>query len=548
MLYTFGELLLENFKTVRRKYVEAGADEKSVNGYLERFRNLSAQNKLKGTERDIDRVTKNLDFDEFRKWVEEKERAKTITQIKRKKLPGQRINLATIEKEGFVYYFDVPLDKEASCNIGKNTDWCISKPDKMHWEDYVTSGNVFIMISIKIAEDKVNPVAALAFPNSISKDGKLVKDNPTPNIFAPNDSSISFDDLIEQYLENRFSEQELLNIIKRIYTDQKIRKTIEQFYEEHDKNYKYVLIDEIKKSVDYLKNKPAAFGNTSDDKWLQFRYAIDDYVSKYFRTNDNSIAEFVYAVLEPIRNGSIDFKTFTYYKRVLSNNSLYVPEIWSTGYTKMNRNETLDKNTEFFMSKLVDVVMKYQQQDFIYDMMSTIKHIEDIHLTDEGKRAKSLLLSDDISGKLAENILNQIMMKGQHSKRTNFLSMVDDYLQTFKKKDMRGWTELESKVFPWFVKTVSSYPENTTAYYRHMHEVVNMLIWYAVDFKKERLPNNVEQAMWDLLVDMKENSADSAELKNTQWRLYDYVDKTDVKFPGKIWDNAKDDETGEIEF
>ena len=56
----------------------------------------------------------------------------TPTQSKSKRLVGD----AVVLREDDRWLVVIPLDKEASCFHGRNTDWCTAKPRRTHWEEH----------------------------------------------------------------------------------------------------------------------------------------------------------------------------------------------------------------------------------------------------------------------------------------------------------------------------------------------------------------------------------------------------------------------------
>lgn len=126
------ELIAEGYREVEQKYVAAGADPQTVKKALDQFRDLVNRNQVQGQERNIDWWGKNIVFDEFSQYVHQKSATPTATQIKRKKVTGRSITL----QEDDQWLIVIPLDKDASCFHGKNSDWCTTKPTQSQFEEY----------------------------------------------------------------------------------------------------------------------------------------------------------------------------------------------------------------------------------------------------------------------------------------------------------------------------------------------------------------------------------------------------------------------------
>lgn len=126
------EFIFEGFKEVEAKFIAAGADPEEVKEYLQQFRNLVKKNQFKDNERNIDWWGKNKSFQEFKSSLEQKSIGPTKSKLKRGGEVGRSINLWEDDK----WLVVIPLDKDASCFHGKNSDWCTTKRDQQHFESY----------------------------------------------------------------------------------------------------------------------------------------------------------------------------------------------------------------------------------------------------------------------------------------------------------------------------------------------------------------------------------------------------------------------------
>ena len=134
------EFLIEGYKDVTQKYASAGADPADVIKAIAAFKEIVNKNQVKGDERNIDWWGKNKSFDQFNNFVNSIDLERTKTQVTRKKVVGNSINLIDNDK----WLVVIPLDKEASCFHGKNSDWCTTKTNQDHFEEYFGKGITLI--------------------------------------------------------------------------------------------------------------------------------------------------------------------------------------------------------------------------------------------------------------------------------------------------------------------------------------------------------------------------------------------------------------------
>ena len=110
-------ILVESFKDAQIKFSTIASSEE-VKQYIDKFKELSKKNIIKGQDKDIGAWIKG-DWCSFKKFVDSNSVVVTNRQSK-----------AIQKKDSIVVYKDdtkqvvVPLSKEASIQYGKNTDWC----------------------------------------------------------------------------------------------------------------------------------------------------------------------------------------------------------------------------------------------------------------------------------------------------------------------------------------------------------------------------------------------------------------------------------------
>ena len=134
------EFITEGYKEVTQKYITSGADPSKVKTAIDQYKELVNRNQASGNEKDIDWWGKNKSFNEFSNFISSKDLNRTKTQLKRNKVQGEVVTLRDDDEWTIV----IPLDKDASCNYGSNTDWCTAKRERDHYEDYIDKGVVLI--------------------------------------------------------------------------------------------------------------------------------------------------------------------------------------------------------------------------------------------------------------------------------------------------------------------------------------------------------------------------------------------------------------------
>ena len=190
------DFIVEGFKEVEAKFILAGADEQTVKDTIQKYRDLVNKNQIQGVERNIDWWGKNKTFQEFDKFIQQKSVGSTKTQVKRSKGVGRSINL----HEDDDWLIVVPLDKDASCFHGKNSDWCTTKHDQSHFEKYFYDRNIVLIYCINKqtgAKWAIADYQDVDFPDEEDMDEderasyEEIKDNGWAELFDQQDRSIS---------------------------------------------------------------------------------------------------------------------------------------------------------------------------------------------------------------------------------------------------------------------------------------------------------------------------------------------------------------------
>jgi hypothetical protein len=134
------EIINEGYKEATAEFTTASNDKAEVDKVIAQYRELVDRNQVKGDEKNIDWWRKQ-GWDKFKEFVSSKSSEKSITQVKRSKDEGDSHTIA----ENSTWLIVVPLDKDASCFHGKNTDWCTTKPFRTYFEKYFYKDEVTLI-------------------------------------------------------------------------------------------------------------------------------------------------------------------------------------------------------------------------------------------------------------------------------------------------------------------------------------------------------------------------------------------------------------------
>jgi hypothetical protein len=129
-------LLIEGYKEATAEFSAVSPDAPAK---IEAFRALVNKNQAIGDERNIDYWRKQ-GWEAFVAFIDSKS-GPTKTALKRKKVVGQSITL----REDDEWLIVIPLDKDASCFHGKNSDWCTTKYNQSHFERYFYDDEVVLI-------------------------------------------------------------------------------------------------------------------------------------------------------------------------------------------------------------------------------------------------------------------------------------------------------------------------------------------------------------------------------------------------------------------
>jgi recombinational DNA repair protein RecR len=149
-------LILEDFKTVEKKFVDSGVPQDDVKKYLSLYKDAKTKNKIKDAEDlNIDTWGKKP-WDEFKLFVDKLSQQKTKSEIqKQEKMEG-----ATLVAENDKWYVYEITEHKACMTYGSGTKWCITQPSGEHWNHYKMGSNFYFLISKTLPkEDKFYKIA-----------------------------------------------------------------------------------------------------------------------------------------------------------------------------------------------------------------------------------------------------------------------------------------------------------------------------------------------------------------------------------------------------
>lgn len=130
-------IILEGYREANAEFSQVSPDAPTT---IAKFKELVDRNQVNGDERNIDYWRKR-GWDEFNAFVQKTSSKKSITQIKRSKDSGSYITLVRDSDWTII----VPLNKDASCHWGKNSDWCTTKRYQSYFENYFYKDGVTLI-------------------------------------------------------------------------------------------------------------------------------------------------------------------------------------------------------------------------------------------------------------------------------------------------------------------------------------------------------------------------------------------------------------------
>jgi hypothetical protein len=175
--------LVEDFKTAQQIFARQGADPNDIKQSLDQYRKFSAQNVLRGDEKNIDSWAKQ-GWDKFKDFL-----AAKFNETHREQY---------ILRDDPEWLLVIPLNHNASCYHGTNTDWCVAKKTHSYFQQYVFKDQQILVYCIQKATKKKWAVL-------LNRNGEFV------NLYDQQDQSLD---------ENAFTAQTGLRV-KKIETQVK---------------------------------------------------------------------------------------------------------------------------------------------------------------------------------------------------------------------------------------------------------------------------------------------------------------------------------------
>ena len=151
----FDFILNEGYPEAQKEFAQASGDENLSSEVIGQFRTLVNRNQVQGNERNIDWWRKQ-GWEKFSQFVAKKVQQPSKTQVKRQKVAGRSITLM----ENDQWLIVIPLDKEASCFHGKNSDWCTTKQYQPYFENYFYDKEVTLIYCLQKQTGEMWAIAA----------------------------------------------------------------------------------------------------------------------------------------------------------------------------------------------------------------------------------------------------------------------------------------------------------------------------------------------------------------------------------------------------
>lgn len=162
-------IVLADFKSVAKKFINQGIDADTVKKYLLEFKELKNKKDL-GEYKDINYWGKKP-FDELKQFIEKAKTQKSKSQEKKdEKVEGAE--LVAKNKDWLIYKI---LSHKAARKYGAGTRWCITEENGQRWREYSKNNNFYFIISrnpesIRVSGDEESPFYKIAV--QVSKRGE----------------------------------------------------------------------------------------------------------------------------------------------------------------------------------------------------------------------------------------------------------------------------------------------------------------------------------------------------------------------------------------
>jgi len=177
--------LIDGYKEAQIDFSKYGRPEQ-VKDMISKYRQLVDRNQVQGAERNIDAWRKKGWY-EFQRYVFDKSQEHSKTQ--KKKLVKREEDAVTVFERNNITGV-MPLNKNASINIGRHSDWCTTKAEHKYWEEYTGKGVILIYCFLNYEGDGGgDDMWAIAF----------YRNHPTSvELFTASDDPITAEQFLEE--------------------------------------------------------------------------------------------------------------------------------------------------------------------------------------------------------------------------------------------------------------------------------------------------------------------------------------------------------------
>ena len=146
--------MMNNMKSFKQFIIEAKINdvidywntetESEINKYITIFNNMKNSFNLDKNEKDIS-IWYKKPFNDFKSFIDKKQNDIDI-KLKAKGKVKNKDEIKQIYKNSKVTVY-IPETKEAMCELGSGTPWCISKPNQKHYEKMIKDGDkIFVIV------------------------------------------------------------------------------------------------------------------------------------------------------------------------------------------------------------------------------------------------------------------------------------------------------------------------------------------------------------------------------------------------------------------
>lgn len=271
-------VVIADFKSVELKFIDQDADKSLVQEYIDKFKKLRDKNKLPTSDKNIDTWGKSS-FQDFKKFIDNKEKLKTISE--EKKLIKHKNAKLIAENDGWRIYH---ITDHKACKLyGSNTKWCITQSDGIEWSNYDFNNNIYFLISKNLPSDNpwfkiallVNEKGTKTYWDALDKDHSSVPSS----LHIPNFTAETFELETEEkqlnavnkngsaikFIDNSSKEVQLAAVNNSGNSIQFIKEPSEDVQMAAVKNYGF--------AISYLKNPSQAVQIAAvDNKGNAIRY------------------------------------------------------------------------------------------------------------------------------------------------------------------------------------------------------------------------------------------------------------------------------------